>query len=256
MAYATTLTINVIPDALYEITCPGAVDIYYSNRKVFGGVFNFFVANNTTTFIVQSATEITDTITLNRLQYSYHDAYDGQGGVWCFKPDIDRWTSRYSFRPEWFSMVGNRLCTFFAGYPYLHGKTSKNTFYGRAYDSVLCFAHNDAGNIVKSYLNISIEGNTPDLVHIRTESPNSQSSDLRLSDFESKEGVKYAAILRDRLSPNASGTYDEKLYKGDRMRGDIGLFQVVFFAPTNNKLLKFVNINSIPSKGHSTQNEQ
>jgi hypothetical protein len=251
-----SVNISVLPERLYKISGPAGTDAYYSGKKVLGtGANNYFVANQTTSIIVDTVSPSSGAITITEIQRSYHNAYDGQGGVWVYQPIVDKWTSSYSFRPEWISMVGNRLVTFKSGMPYVHSSSVYNTFYGQAYDSALAFVHNEATNSTKAYTALSIEGDTPDLVHIRTEVPNVQSTDLRTSDFEVKEGVKYAPILRDRLSPNNTGTYDQKLYKGDRIRGEIGLFQGVFSTPSTSKLWKFVNIGFIPSRGHSTVNE-
>lgn len=254
---AVSLNISVIPERLYVISGPAGTDAYYSNKKVLGaGADNYFIANETTTLIVYTASVSSGAITIKEIQRSYYNAYDGQGGVWCYQPGLDKWTSVYSFRPEWFSMVGNRLLTFKDGMPYVHNSETFNQFYGWSYDSVVSLVHNDAGNIVKSYTNVSIEGDIPDLFHCRTESPNIQSTDIRYSDFETKEGVKYSAILRDRLSPSKNGSYEQKLFTGDRIKGDVGLFQSVFFTPATNKFIKFVNIVFNPSRGHSTQNEE
>jgi hypothetical protein len=254
---SVVINISVLPERLYRISGPAGIEAYYSGKKVIGaGANNYFIANSTTELIIESASVVSGAISVTEIQRSYYDAYDGQGGVWVFQPTLDRWSSQYSYRPEWISMVGNRLLTFRSGYPYIHNSASYNTFYGQSYDSALAFVHNEAGNIIKSYLAISVEGDVPSLMHVRTESPNVQSTDLRSTDFEIKEGVKYSALLRDRLSPNVTGTYSQKIYTGDRIKGDIGLFQGVFFTPTTNKLMKFVNITFAPSRGHSTQNEQ
>jgi hypothetical protein len=252
---SVSINISVLPDRLYKITGPVNVDVYYSNKKVLGtDANNYFIANDTTSLIVDTASASSGSISIIEVERSYYDAYDGQGGVLVFQPGLDKWTSFYSFRPEWISLVGNRLVTFKSGMPYIHSSSTFNSFYGVSYDSALAFVHNDAGNSIKSYTNIFFEGDTPDLLHCRTEVPNVQSTDLVAADFEVKEGVKYAALLRDRLSPNKTGTYSEKIYKGDRMRGEVALFQGVFFTPSTNKLLKFAGIVFNPSKGH--QNEQ
>ena len=241
------VNITVTPGSVYTISLPAGVTASYMSE----GVTNFFVAQEGGSTISITAAG-SGNFSLSKIQRSYYEAYDGQGAVWAYQPALDKWVTQYSFRPEWMSMVGNRLVTFKSGYPYIHDGIY-NTFYGQAYDSVLAFAHSDAGNVTKVYHGVGIEGDTPDLLHIRTEVPNVQSSDLRAVDFANAEGVKYSSIYRDRLSPNTTGTADEKLYKGDNMRGEIGLFQGVFFTPLARKIWNFVNISFVPSRGHETQ---
>lgn len=250
------INISVTPGKQYKITAPAGVSVYYSTVLVGGpGTANTFIAaagSNTLTIV--SDTPVTGNIILTEVLRSYYSAYNGQGGTWAYKDGLDKWTSQYSFMPEWMSMVGNRLLTYKDGIPYVHNSETFNQFYGSTYDSAISFVHSEAGLGTKVYESLSIEGDRPDIVHVRTEVPYVQSSDIRSSDFVDKEGVKYAPVLRDRLSPNVSGTFDQKLYKGDVIRGEVGLFQGVFFSPSTNKLWKFVNLGFIPSRGHNTQN--
>lgn len=88
-------------------------------------------------------------------------------------------------------------------------------------------------------------------MHVRTEVPYKQSTDLIPSDFDFKEGVLYAPIYRDRLSPNVAGSYEAKMFSGDKIRGEIAKFQVVFSQPSTKKEVKFVNINYDQSKGQT-----
>lgn len=267
MAYTDDITLTLEVDSLYKITGPSGLTAYYSGKKVLGTDSNpYFFANGNSELKLESASQITSNISVIKILPNYYDAYDAQGGTWAYQPGIEKWVSKYSFRPEWMCLVGNRLVSFKNGYPYTHNSETYNEFYGQSYDSVLALVHNDAGNTTKVYESISIEGDTPDIMHVRTEVPNIQSSDIRGSslvqqtkmagEFRVNEGVSYAPILRDRLSPNASGSYDQKLYIGDDVRGEVGLFQGVFSKPSTAKLWKFVNIGFIPSRGHNTQNTQ
>lgn len=266
MPFTNEITLTLEIDSLYKITGPAGLTAYYSGHKVLGSGANpYFFANGTTLLELESDTQLTGSISVIKILPNYYDAYDAQGGTWAYQPNIEKWVSRYSFRPEWMCLVGNRLVSFKDGYPYVHNSETYNEFYGQAYDSVLALVHNDAGNVTKVYEGVSVEGDTPDILHVRTEVPNVQSSDIRggalnqqtknAGEFRVNEGVNYAPILRDRLSPNASGSYDQKLYLGDVMRGEVGLFQGVFSSPSTAKLWKFVNIGFIPSRGHNTANQ-
>lgn len=249
--YTANITINVVPDKVYKVSAPANVSVYYSGKKVWGsGANNYFVANGTTDFVIESSTAVTNSVTLTEILTNLYDAYDGQGGTWCYQPALDRWTGKYSFRPDWMSMVANRLLTFKDGKPYIHGGT-KNTFYGQAYDSMLAAHHAETGNTIKVYQGFAVEGDTPSRVHFRTLVPNEQSSDLETADFVNREGVKYSDIMRDRLSPNASGTYNQKVYTGDPVRGESLRFTVMYTAPTTDKSFRFVNLKFITANGQS-----
>jgi hypothetical protein len=253
MTYSVSKTISVSPGKLYKISGPGTVDVYYSGTKILGsGANNYFIANDTTDIIIQSSATITGSISITEVLRSYYNLNDGQGGTLVYQPYINKWVSIFSFIPESLSMVSNRLVTFKNGLVYIHDSTQYNTWYSKTYDSVVAFAHNEAGNTVKVYDTVGIEGDVPDRLHVRTESPNVQSSDLVASDFRSIEGVWYAAILRDRLSPN-TGSSDPvtNLYKGDKLRGDIAKFMIIYNQPTSIKQFKFFNINFDASRGQT-----
>lgn len=252
----TTININVVPGKIYKVQVAFGVRVYYSGILVAGpNLVNTFIAiPGVNTMTVETDEPLQSAVRLTESLRSYYSAYDNQGGTWAYKPNIDRWVTQYSFQPEWMGSVGNRLLSFKDGMPYIHNATSYNNFYGRTWDSVLSMVHNDAGADPKVYNSVAIQGSVPDILHVRTEVPDVQSSDLRPTDFVNREGIAYASIMRDRLTPHMTGAYNRRLYRGDTIRGEVGLFQGVFFAPSTNKLLKFVNIGFIPSRGHNTQN--
>lgn len=244
-----TVNISTIPGREYQVSSPqlASISVFYNGMQIGGNGYNnrFIAVTGVNTLSIVSNVQITGSITVTEYMRNFYDPIDGQGGVVAFN---EKWTGVYGFRPEWMGAVGNRLVTFIAGIPYIHNG-AKNSFYGSVQDSIVAFPHNEAGNVIKTYDAFAIEGATPDNVHIRTEVPYVQSSDLITDDFSSREGVKYAPIYRDRLSPNTTGNVVDKLYKGDPMRGEIGKFQVVFSQPSSLKSWKFVNINYTPSSG-------
>lgn len=244
-----TINISVVPGREYQVSSPqlASISVLYNGMQIGGTGYNnrFIALAGVNTLVIVSNAALTGTVTVTEYMRNFYDPLDGQGGVVAFN---EKWTGIYGFRPEWMGAVGNRLVTFIAGIPYIHNGP-KNTFYEYVQDSVVAFPHNEAGNVIKTYDAFAMEGITPDNVHVRTEVPYVQSSDLVAGDFSNKEGVKYAAIYRDRLSPNTSGTVIDKLYKGDPMRGEVGKFQVVFSQPSSIKSWKFVNINYTPSTG-------
>jgi hypothetical protein len=244
-----SINISVTEGKEYKVTAPAGITVKYNGETV---TSTFIAVASVNQILLVSEFVQSGQIQVIEIVRGYYDAYDAQGGVWAYQPSLDKWTSQYSFRPEWMTLVGNRLVSFRDGRPYIHDNATRNTFYGQAYDSVVAFNHNEAGNVTKAYLTVSVEGSKPDIVHSRTEVPFVQSSDIRLDEFQVTEGVNYAGILRDRLSPNVSGSYEQKLLKGDRMRGEIGKFQVNYTLPTTEKNLKLFNIGFNISRGHNT----
>lgn len=241
------VNISVIEGREYLVTAPAGVTVKYNNEVVTSTFIAVATANQV---LIVSASTITGNITITEILRSYYEAYDQQGGVWAYPVAVDKWSTQYSFRPEWMSMVANRLVTFKAGKPYIH-TGAYNTFFGQLCDTCLAIAHSEAGNTVKSYKTIAIEGDTPDRVHVRTEVPYVQSTDLISSDFTIKEGVNYSEVYRDRLSPNATGSYEDKLYKGDTIRGELCKSMVVYTQPQGLKAVKFVDIDFDSSTGQT-----
>ena len=247
----TIVNISVVAGREYKITSPelANIQVYYNGMQVAGPDLNnrFIAIHAISAVTVVSVAPLTGTFTVSEYLRNIYDLNDGQGGVISFR---EKWLGGYGFRPEWFGTVSNRLVTFLSGVPYIHNGP-KNNFYGQVQDSSIAFAHNEAANVVKTYRATSVEGDTPDRIHVRTEKPYTQSSDLVATDFKNKEGVKYSSILRDRLSPNTAGTVIDKLYKGDLVRGEIAKFQVVFSQPSTEKNVNFVNIHYDKSIGQT-----
>jgi hypothetical protein len=70
------------------------------------------------------------------------------------------------------------------------------------------------------------------------------------SDFINREDMLYTEILRDRVSPNAFGTADQKMFAGDKMRGQYANISLVWSNPSNFET-RFVNVNVKDSIGHN-----
>jgi hypothetical protein len=154
------------------------------------------------------------------------------------------------------STVDNRLISFKSGYPWRHTAegTDPSRFFGVAYDSGIALLVNEGQSKVNVYNAVSVEGTKPSRVHFRTEVPNAQSSDLVGDEFRTKEGVHYCEILRDRLSPNVAvvdedNAYNEKLNKGDRVRGQYMKCMITYDA-TIPAEIRFAGFNIISSVGH------
>ena len=158
------------------------------------------------------------------------DIYDGVGKVLVYKLVEDQWGAPHSYETEGFISIRDLLFSAKDGSLYKHNVNNGtadtfSSFYGVQVTPAIAFIINEEPNLVKEFVTLSIEGNTqPTFVMLLTETPNLQVSDISsdASEWIVREGVIYSkyGIRRDRLSPNVSGTYDAKLWTGDKMRGN------------------------------------
>lgn len=184
-----------------------------------------------------------------------YDIYDGQGKVLIYKNEADLWLGSMSFQAEKFINLDDDLYSFKNGALYIHNQSQPAFFYGVQYTSKIMYSNNIGA--IHKFISIGLECNKKPLwVNFRTEDPFIQSSDLITKDFTTKEGVQYASILRDRLSPNTTGTFLQKQMSGDPLFGKTLLTMLEFeFVndPTRLKL-RYSNIGNTVSKGHLLTN--
>jgi hypothetical protein len=106
--------------------------------------------------------------------------------------------------------------------------------------------------IVKLYQALSLEANkTPDWTYMMCESPFDQITDILDYEWKDLEGIRYAALKRNKKQPTATGFSLTSLLTGDRMRSYA--MKILFEFSVNNipLNLRFININFDISKGHS-----
>jgi len=149
-----------------------------------------------------------------------YDFYDGQAKTIVYKIGADKWMGAFGFTTEMFATIGSNLYSFRNGVAWKHNDTaSTNTFYDTQVNSKLMLLCNAEPLDIKTLISIAIEANImPSFLHIRSEYPYIQSSALFPDGFVTKEGVHYGSVLRDRLSPAYSGSYNDIMYIGDKMR--------------------------------------
>lgn len=187
-------------------------------------------------------------------QPNYHDFDDGGSKVLGFKEGYNLWASSFAYEPEYFGAIGSMLYSFKEGKLYSHDGPY-NTFYGKQFPSILSFIVNGSPTAPKIFQSLSIDASqSPDYLHIRTEitddTPYHQSSDLMKADFTVQEGRLYAPFYFDRLSPNASGTYEQKMMTGDQIRGQIGMVFIEFDEYSKAIEVKAIGVNYGLSAGH------
>jgi hypothetical protein len=173
-----------------------------------------------------------------------YDIYDGSGKTLRYNSPNDMWIGAFTFQAEQFVRMGNDLYSFKGGALYIHNQNT-TTFYGTPFLSKLMFSVNPGA--IHTFYSIGLESNkVPSWVHFRTEDPQTQSSDLINTDFIVKEGVIGTSLLRDRLSPNATGDYNKKQVTGDRLYGKalLVLLEYEFQTDTTKLQLRRINIGN------------
>jgi len=138
------------------------------------------------------------------------------------------WTHYYSFTPEYYGKINNGIVSFKNGELYVHtpNATPKN-YYGVQYARELKFVTNKDFPKVKVYKELMINGlglnSAPELYIPPYQGvPSGMLSELTTNHFSVKEGMQYAAIQRDKLTPGFSTT-DLAWLNGRNMRGQLML---------------------------------
>lgn len=263
------MSVAIVPGEIYRFSmgfnAPVPVNItvwdYHFGQRTFSPIS----ANPTFMFVGRPGAPTTITVTatpplstmpytkkLERLRPFGYSAIDKMPKTIAFSEEGGRWSHTSSHTPEWFSKIGDQLITFRAGVLYMHDAATYGTFYGVQYPAWVSLAFNEQPNIVKRLQGTSLEASVkPSYIHVRTEEPFVQSSDLVASDIETEEGIFSSSILRDRLSPNTAGSVTDKLYRGDEMRGRYT--KVLFEWPkTVNFAARIFNLISRVSGGNKT----
>ena len=166
-----------------------------------------------------------------------------------------RWTTRYSFTPEYFSTYKTGFASFVKGELFIHDDSNnKNYFYNGKYPTQISYVENVQPSQPKVFMTHSVEGNSkPNITRFESLDNWTMNSDLNSNDYVSREGTYYSEMFGDTNDPNVgdNSTYGDRLMKGTKLRGQ---YLKVFMAFRENDLeVKHSNIGFITSKGHTTQ---
>ncbi len=117
----------------------------------------------------------------------------------AYQPELDGFTSFFSFEPEMMIGLNNYLYSFKNGQIWKHNiNTTRNTFYGTAYDSTVQISMNDAPTEVKMFKTFSYAGIFPASVvagaFTTYLSDRAFTGTIPAADFVVKEGEAYANI--------------------------------------------------------------
>ena len=186
-----------------------------------------------------------------RIARNRYQIWDGTAVSVKYDNDQNRWTETSDGDPEHGTFIGQKPVSFRSGAAYIHDDlVNKAKLYGTQHDVGFSAATNQYPGDIKNPMFISIDCvHTPAYVHIRTEKPYVQSSDITGEEFEDKEGMYYAEVKFDRLTPDAE-SYDDGLLTGDGMRGDTILVTAVFNQDLSEEGIDAIDINYKLSKGH------
>ena len=179
-------------------------------------------------------------------EYIIHMINENVSETIAYSEGKNRWTTFYSYAPDF--MVSNRvgLITFKDGVLYNHNLSDEyNNFYGLQYNSQIRFISNLEPTKIKVYDFITQDATNawymPEAVN-----QYGQKTSLIVDDFEDVEGVFKTAFLRDENTPNVS----YPLIEGDSMRShslDITLendsieFQKLFSVGVGQHLSELTN---------------
>ena len=171
----------------------------------------------------------------------------------AYSRDMKRWTSRYSYIPEYMTTFKTGVASFRNGDLYIHDDTvNKNYFYGGSFPTYISYIENEFPSQPKVFLTHSIEGNAkPTLSTFETVENNKMLSDLESNDYDQKEGTFYSEMYGDYTDPNIEGSKGDKLLRGTKLRGQYIKVGVTFRG--NDLNIKHSNIGFNASKGHDTQ---
>lgn len=165
-----------------------------------------------------------------------------------------RWVTRYSFTPEYFSTYKTGFTSFVNGQLFIHDDSNnKNYFYNGKYPTQVCYVENVEPSQPKVFMTHSVEGNAePTLTKFETIDNWTMNSDLVKGDYIEREGTYYSDMFGDVNDPNVgdNATYGDKLMRGTKLRGQ---YLKVFMTFRQEDLeVKHSNIGYITSKGHTT----
>jgi len=186
---------------------------------------------------------------INRFEMS-----DGLAKTLTFNIQENKWISDYQFIAEQYDYFDNRMFGWKNGalYEFNTNSSTWNTWFGQQYPVRICWVLNKPLSGLKDMAEIVIEGSqAPNFTVIYTTLPNTQITDLASSDFTNQEGILYARILRDRLSPNTTGTADQKLNTGDVVLSQIPQIMTEFQSYNSIIYVNFVDVGFNLSRGQN-----
>jgi hypothetical protein len=111
--------------------------------------------------------------------------------TWVYSPEVEGFLCKQTFDPDSMLRIKNEFLSFKGADVYKHNIGAYNNFYNTSFPVSFEFNFNEEPSARKIFKNISIEGNSPWNVALKTEM---QTGYINEVDFKDKEGVNYAYI--------------------------------------------------------------
>jgi hypothetical protein len=182
------------------------------------------------------------------------DISDNLSKTVVFHLQDNQWKSDYQFIAEQYEYFENRMFGFKNGalYEFNTNTSTWNTWFGTQYPVRICWVVNQPLSGLKDMAELVVEGNqAPDYTVLYTTLPNTQITDLTETEFVSQEGIYYGRFLRDRLSPNATGTPDQKMLNGDVILSQIPQIMAEWQSYDSIIYVNFVDVGFNLSRGQN-----
>jgi hypothetical protein len=185
-----------------------------------------------------------------RIRRNRINLWDGSGVTLRFDNTRNAWVESSDINEEHGSTLGQKVVLFKDGNAYIQDDlANKGNLFGVQHESGVVVVTNQYPGDVKEPMVVSIDSTSPpSYMHFRTEKPYIQSSDLVADEFTTLEGMHYAEVKNDRLTPGM--TPDDGLLRGDAVRGNDVIATVVYEGNNSNVTIQSVDINYKLSKGH------
>ena len=204
-------------------------------------------------FYAENAETIEANISDGELAYlmekkrSWYDVDDHKKRTLVFSEITNGFVGTRTFTPDLMISLNDMFLSFKVGFLYTHDSTTYNNFYGTQNDSFISFVFNQGQFAPQIPRAIQVESNRAPYVHIMTQRPYVQSTDIIPTEFRLYDDVWYGEVRRDRLTPGKA--YNEGLNAGEVLRGQFVLCYVRFSGSTEF-LLRFVNLDMQADRGH------
>jgi hypothetical protein len=114
--------------------------------------------------------------------------------TWVYSPEAQGFLGRQTFNPDDMLRVNNHFLSFKGADVYKHNVGAYNSFYGSLNPCSFEFNFNEEPSTRKIFKNVSIEGNSPWDITLKTDLQNGY---INYGDFKNKEGVYYGYVRGD-----------------------------------------------------------
>jgi hypothetical protein len=166
--------------------------------------------------------------------------FPGNNQTIAFSEDINRWTSFYSFIPDFGGYIFNQFITYQNGTMWTQNTNDYyGSFYGTAWTSSVDIVYNGSPSLIKTFIGVMEQASTV-WTPVNIDTSTLQVSELPQSSFSLKEGVYFASLLREKTGDIRS------LYFGNDLKGNWIKLYLAMGSNAKQTLLS-VDVRHIPS---------